>query len=289
MPSVFLSHSSKDKFFARKLAEALTRYGVTVWIDEAELRIGDSLIEKISDAIEDSDFVAAVLSHNSVNSNWVQKELRLATTKEIGGKCVVVLPVLIDRCEIPAFLQDKLYADFTNADEFDAPMERLLHAIGVSAPTTTTPPPTTTTTTTTSATTTPGPETLVGFDDVRILGIDNQRLYRPDPQKALYHVYFELSASPPQDWAQIFDAERRFPRHTMWRRAWIEGKYIVVHCVPEEIKKYHLNDIKQDVNSSNQKYRENLRRVAESQARQAHRETQEQIRLNEALDGLSFD
>lgn len=284
MPSVFLSHSSKDKFFARKLAEALIRYGVTVWIDEAELRIGDSLVDKISSAINESDYVAAVLSHNSVNSNWVQKELQLAMTKEIGGKRIVVLPILIDRCELPLFLADKLYADFTNAENFDAPMERLLHAIGVSAPTTTTPPPTTTTTTTR-----PSPESLLGFEDIRILGVDSNRLYRPDPQKALYHVYFELSTSPPQEWSQIFEAERRFPRHTMWRRAWIEGRYIIVHCVPDEVKKYHLNDIKQDVTNSNAKYREYLRRVATEEARHAQREAEEQRHINNALGGLDFD
>lgn len=284
MPSVFLSHSSKDKFFARKLAEGLTNRGVTVWIDEAELRIGDSLIDKISGAIQESDYVAAVLSHNSVSSNWVQKELQLAMTKEIGGKQVVVLPIMIDRCEIPPFLADKLYADFTDVDDFDAPMERLLHAIGVSIPTTTTPA-----TAPLAPTEAPEPETLVGFDDIRIIGVDNDKLYKPDPQKLLYHVYFELSASPPAEWAQIFEAERRFPRHTMWRRAWMEGRHIVVHCVPDEVKKYHLNDIKLDVTNSNSKYREHLRRVAEAEARKALKEEKEQQDLDAALGGLDFD
>ena len=75
MISVFLSHSSKDKFFAKKLAETLSSYDLQVWIDEAELKIGDSLIGKISAAIDKSDFVAAILSHNSVRSNWVTKEV----------------------------------------------------------------------------------------------------------------------------------------------------------------------------------------------------------------------
>jgi len=286
MPSIFLSHSSKDKFFARKLAEALTRYGVTVWIDEAELRVGDSLIDKISSAIHATDFVAAVLSHSSVNSNWVKKELQLAMSREIDGKQIVVLPILIDRCEIPLFLTDKLYADFTDADNFDAPMERLLHAIGVSVTTKSPPAPVTTTGT---PVTIPSPESLVEFDDIRIVGLDNNRLYRPDPQKALYHVYLELSSSPPMEWSQIFDAERRFPRHTMWRRAWVEERYVVVHCVPNEVKQFHLNDIKQDVANSNAKYREFLRRVAQEEARQANREAQEQERLNEAFDGLDFN
>ena len=68
MPSVFLCHSSKDKAFARKLASMLKANGVDVWIDEAEVRIGDSLIHKIGSAIDETDYVAAILSYNSVTS-----------------------------------------------------------------------------------------------------------------------------------------------------------------------------------------------------------------------------
>nr|WP_285860686.1 MULTISPECIES: toll/interleukin-1 receptor domain-containing protein [Paenibacillus] len=50
-----MSHSSKDKFFVRKLAEKLNEYGVKVWIDEAEIKVGDSSIEKISAGVKDSN------------------------------------------------------------------------------------------------------------------------------------------------------------------------------------------------------------------------------------------
>jgi hypothetical protein len=43
MSSVFLSHNSKDKAWVRDLAKRLTQDGVVVWLDEAELNIGDSL------------------------------------------------------------------------------------------------------------------------------------------------------------------------------------------------------------------------------------------------------
>ena len=132
MSSIFLSHSSRDKQFARRLAETLTSHGVQVWIDEAELKIGDSLIGKISAAIDKADFVAAILSQNSVRSNWVQKELQLAMTKEIEGRRVTVLPILIERCEIPGFLADKVYADFTDPEDFDGPLFKVLRAVGVS-------------------------------------------------------------------------------------------------------------------------------------------------------------
>jgi hypothetical protein len=78
LKSIFLSHSSKDKFSVRTLAEYLRSYGVKVLLDEAEITIGDSLPDKIGEAIEGTDYVAVVLSHNSINSEWVQRELQIA-------------------------------------------------------------------------------------------------------------------------------------------------------------------------------------------------------------------
>ena len=77
MPSIFLCHSWNDKFFVRKLAEKLEEAGIKVWIDEAELKVGDSLIHKISEAVVQADYVGVILSHSSVSSIWVQKELGL--------------------------------------------------------------------------------------------------------------------------------------------------------------------------------------------------------------------
>lgn len=46
MPSIFLSHSSGDKPMVRKIADGLRQQGIRVWIDEAEIHIGESLIQK---------------------------------------------------------------------------------------------------------------------------------------------------------------------------------------------------------------------------------------------------
>ena len=132
------------------------------------------------------------------------------------------------------------------------------------------------------------PEDLQGFIDLSILGVDKGRTYNPDPQKALYNVYFELSTYPPQEWADIFEAERRFPRHTMWRKAWVDGSHIVVYCVPDEVKQYHLRDIKEDVETSNQKYRDFLHREATRNAQKIAREEKELNVLDNALDDLDI-
>jgi hypothetical protein len=290
MTSVFLSHSSKDKAFTRKLAEKLRELGVRVWIDEAEINIGDSLQSKIAEAIEEPDYVAAVISHNSVQSSWVQRELQMAMSRELEDRAVRVLPILIEPCELPPFLRDKLYADFSDPSDFDAPFAKLLRALQIDRPLTEiATPPTNVSAPAQSLPPASSPQSnLSGFVDISIAGVDKARTYNPDPAKALFNVYFNLSAYPPSEWVEIFDAERRFPRHTMWRKAWIDGDAVVVYCVPEEVKKYHLKDIQQDVASANSKYRDYLHRQEQMRAREAAREIQQRNNLNSALDDLDL-
>ncbi len=129
MPSVFLSHSHGDKPFVRDLAGRLSQAGAAVWLDEAEMNVGESLIDRIAAAIQEVDYVAAILSPRSVKSNWVQKELSLAMAKELQGRRVTVLPVLIEACDLPEFLRDKLYADFTRPENHEREFARLLKAM----------------------------------------------------------------------------------------------------------------------------------------------------------------
>jgi hypothetical protein len=110
---VFISHSTKDREFVRKLVADLICFGgVKIWYSEWELRVGDSLRQKIEDGISQSNLLVIVLSPNSVKSSWVNQELSAAFVRELARQEVFILPVLIGDCEIPVFLQDKVYADF---------------------------------------------------------------------------------------------------------------------------------------------------------------------------------
>ena len=110
--SIFISYSSKDREFTSKLATDLKSRGINVWFDQWKLKVGDSLIRKIGDAITAHDYLIAVLSKASVQSAWVMKELSTGLIKELEERRVVVLPVVIDDCDIPTLLTDKVYADF---------------------------------------------------------------------------------------------------------------------------------------------------------------------------------
>lgn len=113
--SVFLCHSQKEKPFARRLAKDLERYGLRVWLDEREIRVGDSLRETIEEGINRADFVLVVISRSSLRRQWVRKELNAAFAKEIKEKRRVLLPVLLEGGSIPGFLADKRYANFSRS------------------------------------------------------------------------------------------------------------------------------------------------------------------------------
>jgi hypothetical protein len=121
---VFVSHSSKDKPFVRKLTEALNGYNLNVWLDETVLKVADSIVARVSLGLKNADYLLAVISKASISSRWVQAELNATLMEELSGKGVVVLPVLIEDCELPTLLKDRVYADFRR--DFQAGLKQLL-------------------------------------------------------------------------------------------------------------------------------------------------------------------
>jgi hypothetical protein len=53
--NIFLCHATEDKPMVRSVALGLERYDIKCWIDEAEMRPGDNLFNKIEDGIKMSD------------------------------------------------------------------------------------------------------------------------------------------------------------------------------------------------------------------------------------------
>lgn len=129
---IFLSHNSNDKPVVEAIGKWLTDNGYTVWLDKWSMTPGDSLIEKIGEGIVSSDKLVVFLSENSVDSNWVKKEvgtglvLELAEEKGLGSKFVI--PALLKPCKIPIMLREKIYANFTDKS-FETACRELLNGI----------------------------------------------------------------------------------------------------------------------------------------------------------------
>jgi hypothetical protein len=103
--SVFLSHSSLDKEFARKLYQDLRSLGIDLWFDEGQILPGYRLIDEIDRGIKLWDKMILVCSANSLSARtgwWVEEELTRALQKErndrqrSGDRTSVIIPITID-------------------------------------------------------------------------------------------------------------------------------------------------------------------------------------------------
>lgn len=89
----FICHASEDKVdCVRPLVEALQQMGVTVWYDEFELKVGDSLLQSIDRGLSRSEFGVVVLSPNFFAKSWPKRELDGLLSKETKGQ-KVILPI----------------------------------------------------------------------------------------------------------------------------------------------------------------------------------------------------
>jgi hypothetical protein len=102
---IFLSHNSRDREFVPKLAAQLRLVSGDVWLDEWEIKPGDSIPSEINAALAAVDTVVVVWSANAADSRWVDAELASALTRELSDGSVRVIPVRLDDTALPALLQ----------------------------------------------------------------------------------------------------------------------------------------------------------------------------------------
>jgi hypothetical protein len=90
---VFISHASEDKMeVAYPLSKLLAAEGLKIWLDEAEIFIGDSLRAKIDTGLSHSQFGIVILSNNFFSKDWPKSELDGLFSIEIEGE-KAILPV----------------------------------------------------------------------------------------------------------------------------------------------------------------------------------------------------
>lgn len=286
-PAVFISYAHEDGEVAHALAVALRARGCRVWIDIEGMRVGDKLLNRIAAAIDEVDYLIALLSPASIDSPWCQRELSLAANGELARRKVTVLPVRIGDVSLPLTLKDtfsprvdsrdiegmanRLVADMTShrADQGAFRRER-------------TPPPRTPI----DVPAAPAKPPVAGRDEpIKILGIDVSTVGRPrndgTPGSALYKVPLRLNRRPSPLWTEVFrQVWDHPPQFTTMHRpgiASVSGDCVILDgTTVEEIERYHAETLRHVIPEVN-------RRVAEHEAREQRRRElgEEQRRLHD--------
>ena len=94
--SCFISYSSKDTKFAKKLYQDLQENGIRCWFAPQSLLIGAKIRQSIDEAIQVYEKLLVIISKNSAESEWVEDEFEAAIEKERQTKNLVLIPIAID-------------------------------------------------------------------------------------------------------------------------------------------------------------------------------------------------
>ncbi|HEU0143147.1 MAG TPA: toll/interleukin-1 receptor domain-containing protein [Nitrososphaera sp.] len=136
---LFISYSHVDRHFVDKLEGYLNEYGIRFWRDIHDATSG-RLEKQIDRAIRLNPTVLLVLSANSVKSDWVEHEARLARKLEAETGRDVLCPVAIDdgwrSCKWPERLREQImeyhildFSGWNNEDTFRRVFKRLLKGL----------------------------------------------------------------------------------------------------------------------------------------------------------------
>lgn len=135
--SCFISYSSKDEAFAKRLYADLQSHNVRCWFAPEDLKIGEDIPTGIDEAIRLHDKLLLILSKSSVASGWVEHEVKTALAKERKEKQVSLFPVRLDKAilESPLFWATKIrrernIGDFTRWKDHDAYQKAFTRLLG---------------------------------------------------------------------------------------------------------------------------------------------------------------
>ena len=127
---VFLSHSSKDRKVAGRIADMLRAHGVPVWFSRTNLLGAQQWHDEIGQALARCDWFVVILSPAATRSKWVKRELLYALRSPRYENRII--PLRYRKCDIDNLswtLDDFQAIDFT--EEFSTGCRLLLRTWGV--------------------------------------------------------------------------------------------------------------------------------------------------------------
>jgi hypothetical protein len=142
--SCFISYSSKDEEFAKRLHQRMRAENLRVWFAPDDIKGGEKLYEQIERAIQLHDRLLLVLTEQSMQSDWVTTELYNARQAEIRENRRKLFPIRLCDFEIlrawkcfnadtgkdlarevrEYFIPD--FSDWKNHDTFEVAFARLI-------------------------------------------------------------------------------------------------------------------------------------------------------------------
>lgn len=114
-PRVFVSYSHRDREWVRKFADRLDEAGIPVWMDEKEIAIGEQFLDRLEEAIRESDTLIFVITPENVNSPNAYFELGAALG--MGKKVLAIVANEVAWQDLPEPIKLRRYVAMESPEE----------------------------------------------------------------------------------------------------------------------------------------------------------------------------
>ena len=127
--TTFLSHAHADKKIVDNVEYWLSKVcGLSVWYDSKNLPVSTKIVSHLSKAIAESQSMILILSESSICSGWVEEEYNAGISQRTQFSNFKIIPIRIDECEVPSFLQTTKYIDLIDGELTEATAFELLYS-----------------------------------------------------------------------------------------------------------------------------------------------------------------
>ena len=126
---VFISYSYNDRDIAHRISDALQREQIDVFIDYKDISAGDNVFDQIRYMYESSETVILLLSNSLFSSSYFQYEFPQYFFEEARKRKINVIPVLVDKCQVPSDFLEFEIVNLTN--NFDKGLQRVIQKLKI--------------------------------------------------------------------------------------------------------------------------------------------------------------
>ena len=123
-------HDGLDRHFAAQLVAALEADGYRVAIDERDFPANASFLQEMERCIRESRFTVAVISSRYLESGNCQEEAVICKVLDMGDRKRRLIPFVIERVPMPAWLYGIVGIDCTKPDPLVDPIDKLRATLG---------------------------------------------------------------------------------------------------------------------------------------------------------------